>query len=524
MEIVPGKPHYLLRSGSLPKAEVRPKISLSAYTYALAMDAKPRFEPFKIAAPPPGVVPAGGATLAMDSSTAGSINAWAGAYGGGYANYAYAEGQEFLGYPALALMAQRPEYRMIVDTIATEMTRGWIKFNSTGDTDKTDKIKAIEDELDRLRARDVFRKIASDDGYFGRAHLYIDTGDRDNPEELKTDLGDGRNALSKGKVKKKGIRGLKAIEAVWTYPTLYNAIDPFSDDWYRPSVWYVMGKEIHVSRLLCFIGREVPDLLKPPYSFGGLALTQLAKPYVDNWLKTRQSVCDIISAFSQFVLATDLGESLQVNGEQAFMRAAIFNSLRSNRNLLMINKDSEEFQNVSAPIGGLDALQAQAQEHMASVSGIPLVKLLGISPHGLNATAEPELRAFYDKILAFQNSFFRPNLTKVIDFVQLSLFGKIDQGVTFEFVPLWALTEKEEAELRKMDAETDQIYVDIGAVANTEVRGRLANDPESAYHGLDPDDAPNLLEEEEQGLEPEGGRPEVAAEEVEAGEPSKKAA
>jgi Anti-CBASS protein Acb1-like len=68
----------------------------------------------------------------------------------------------------------------------------------------------------------------------------------------------------------------------------YNSNDPLKDDWYRPNTWYIQSKAIHSSRLITLIGREVPDLLKPTYSFGGLSLSQMAKPYVDNWLKTRQ--------------------------------------------------------------------------------------------------------------------------------------------------------------------------------------------------------------------------------------------
>ena len=40
-----------------------------------------------------------------------------------------------------------------------------------------------------------------------------------------------------------------------------------------------MGRQVHTSRILTFIGRPVPDLLKPAYSFGGLSLVQLG--YVD---------------------------------------------------------------------------------------------------------------------------------------------------------------------------------------------------------------------------------------------------
>ena len=43
---------------------------------------------------------------------------------------------------------------------------------------------------------------------------------------------------------------------------------------------------------------------------------------------------------------------------------------------------------------------------MAAISRIPLVKLLGIQPAGLNASSEGELIAFEDWIASFQRSCF----------------------------------------------------------------------------------------------------------------------
>jgi phage-related protein (TIGR01555 family) len=236
----------------------------------------------------------------------------------------------------------------------------------------------------------------------------------------------------------------------------------------------------------------------------------MAKPYVDNWLNVRQSVSDIIQAFSVFVLGTNLQETLTPGGELLFARADLFNNLRDNRGLMLIDKDSENFANVAAPLGTLDNLQAQAQEHMAAVSRIPLVKLLGISPHGLNATAEPELRAFYDSILAKQEQFFSPNLRRVIAFAQINLWGEVDPDITFSYEPLWSLDEKGAAEVRKIDAETGQILVEGGSISEEEERARIANDPDTLYPGLSVDDMPDLKEEEEEGLEPKGSAERLA--------------
>lgn len=467
----------------------------------------PRTDPFKLPSFPVALmdhVPAN-SRMAADESIAGAA-AWA---GGSWANFGYNaafEGVTFLGYPYLAELAQRPEYRVIVETVATEMTRKWIRIEAKGDADKSRKIAQLSEELERLQVRERFEQICEVDGYFGRAHLYIDTGHTDDRQELMTPIGNGVNGISKEKLGKGAIKRLAVVEPVWCYPANYNSNNPLKPDWYNPQRWFAMSTELHTSRLLPFVGREVPDLLKPAYSFGGLSLTQMAKPYVENWLNTRQSVADIIQAFSVMVLGTNLGETLTQGGDQLFKRADMFNNLRDNRGLMMIDKESEEFQNVSAPLGTLDALQAQSQEHMASVSRIPLIKLLGISPHGMNATAEPELRAFYDTIHAFQGKFFTPNLKRIFAMAQLNIWGRVDPDLSFVYVPLWSMTEKEEAEVRKLDAETGQIHVDSGVLSPEEERARIAADPGTRYPGIDPNDVP----EEEEGLEPKGSAERLA--------------
>jgi hypothetical protein len=276
-----------------------------------------------------------------------------------------------------------------------------------------------------------------------------------------------------------------------------------------------MGKRVHASRLLTFVGRPVPDILKPAYGFGGLSLNQIARPYVDNWLQTRQSVNDIIHAFSVMVLMTDMGSQLQASdqsmpgeGSDLFARLDMFNLLRDNRGVFAIDKEGEDFKNIAVPLSTLDQLQAQAQEHMASVSRIPLVKLLGISPHGLNASSEGELKAFYDTIAAFQEQFFRPNLTKVMHFAMLNLWGEVDDEITFKFEPLEELNAKEQAEMRKIEAETDDILVNgANALHPEEVRKRVASDPESPYADIDVADAPDAPDDDASPLNLHGTAP-----------------
>jgi len=437
---------------------------------------------WSIPTPPPGVVPEKN-KLAMDAAIDG-YGQWA------MNSSLFAEGQAFLGYPYLSELSQRPEYRVISETWAQEMTRKWIRFVSTGDgdiEDKSDKLKSIEAAFTHYKVQAHLKRCVELDGFFGRAQLYIDLGnDTQDSAELKSSIGDGKMRLSRAKIKKGSLKGFRVIEPVWTYPNAYNANNPLSDDFFKPLTWFVMGKEIHHTRLLTFIGRQMPDLLKPMYSFGGLSLSQMAKPYVDNWLRTRQSVSDGISNFSIMILLTDMASMLNDGATLDLeTRADFFNVARDNRGLMMADKNSEDLKNVSMPISGLDHLQAQAQEHMCSVSQIPLVKLTGISPSGLNASSEGEIRVFYDKVEASQESFLRDNITTILNIIQLNEFGEVDPEIGFEFEKLYGMDDTEAANVFKTGVDADVALINAGVIWPQEARVRLAADSESPYASLD---------------------------------------
>jgi uncharacterized protein len=416
-----------------------------------SVDRRNPFDP-RTVTKPPGV--AGGA-MAVDAAPVVDVSAWA---FNGLAGFAGREG--FIGYPELSILSLRPEYRSPVEIIATEATRKWIKIHAAGDADKTDKIRRIEAEFSRLNVQEVFKKASEQDGFFGRGHIYIDTGDTENPDELKRPLGDGTDEMSRLKIGRGSIKELLNVEPVWVWPNFYNSIQPLSPKWYRPETWYCMSTEVHKSRLLTFIAREVPDLLKPAYMFGGQSLTQQMMPVVENWLTTRRAVGEIVKKFSYNVVKANLVESLNSgNSEQLFKRIALLTRLKNNNGTMLLDKESEDFLNVSVPLSGLEQLQAQAQEHQCSLSRIPAVKLLGIQPAGLNASSAGEMRSFEENIHSYQESFFRPNLKTVLNLVQCSLFGEVDPDITFDFIPI----TEELNELERAQAAQQVIGATAGA-------------------------------------------------------------
>jgi phage-related protein (TIGR01555 family) len=400
-----------------------------------------------------------------------------------YAQFSqYAQVNGFPGYPYLASLATRAEYRAFASALATEITREGIELVSTGDSGEvhTEKIKRLNQELRRLGVMQVIQTAAEQDCLFGRAQILINLRGHDQTTPL---------VLSPVTVERDSLVGVKAIEAVWTTPAAYNALDPSAVDFYKPSMWFMVGQKIHASRLMTIITRPVPDILKAAFNFGGISLSQLAEPYVNNWLRTRQAVADLVNNFSITALATSMDQVLQGNddGSDIFARADLFTKTRSNRGLMMLDKEREEIVQTNTPLGGLHELQSQAQEHLCSVSRIPAVKLLGISPSGLNASSDGEMRAWYDWVAAQQESYWRKPIETILKVMQLSLFGEIDNEIGFEFVSLYQIDPTAEAQIRLNDSSAASTYIAAGVISPEEERKRLAADKNSGYNGINTD-------------------------------------
>ena len=462
---------------------------------ALEKFASSEVEPvrFEVKAPVlmPGVVPesakADPAYMALDSLSVAATYA--------YANECYF-GAGFPGYPYLADLTQRSEYRSPTETTATEMTRKWIKIVSQGDGDNSEKVEQLDAWFKKHNIRDLFRVAAEQDGFFGRAQIFIDI-DGTSDEAKKLPL-----VIDKATIKKGSVNGFKNIEALWTTPYAYNSTDPMAKDFYKPKSWFVLGKQIHASRLITMIAREVPDLLKPAYNFGGMSMSQLMQPYVNAWLRTRDSVSDLLHSFSISGLSTDMSSTLQGgNGDDLFKRAKLFNQIRDNRGLMLTDKETEEFFQFNTPLSGLSDLQAQSQEHMAAPSHTPLVKLLGITPTGLNASTDGEIKVYYDYITAQKENIFTQPLHKILKIAQLDVFGDIDDAISFEYEPMEEMDGTELSTIRKSDADAGVAYIAAGVISPEEERLRLASDPHSGYNSIEAENLPEVPENPDAGAE-----------------------
>lgn len=450
---------------------------------------------------PAGVVPQG-ATHAIAQDSCQSIYDYADQ---GYGGVSFAG--SFPGYPALAAMSQSSDYRSVAETTATEMTREWGRFkiddaDTVDDDELTDrelallekdkeaqhrvrleKINALTDAFKLHDIRTLVRKAIEVEYGMGRAQIYIDLGASNDSLPFVMD--------ERG-VKKDALKGFQLIEPMWSTPSAYNANDPTKPDFYVPNKWFVLGREVHSDRLMTLIMRPVPDMLKPAYNFGGISMFQLMKPYVERYQRTADSVAEMVKAFSLTMLSTDMSGILADGESDAslWLRAGLFNRFKDNSGMMLLDKESEEISQINTPLSGLPELLTKSQEQMAAPSHTPLVKLLGVTPSGLNASSDGEIRVYYDFIAAQQEAHLRPILDKISALMQLSLFGEVDNAIVWEFNPLYQLDAKELAEVQEIKSRTTSALIDRGVISAEEARQALSSDENSPYSGIDVDDVP----------------------------------
>jgi phage-related protein (TIGR01555 family) len=388
-------------------------------------------------------------------------------------------GLAFLGFPYLAELQQITEYRTPCESLATEMTRRWGKLKNVGKSDLTEKITEVTRCMTDMNVREAFRWAAYMTESFGRSHIYVSIKGQDD---------DRNRQLPLTEIKQGDLLGFRTVEPYWVTPYAWNATHPERPDFYKPSSWFMLGRKTHATRLLTFIFREVPDLLKPAYSFGGISMTQLMMPYVNRWLRTAKNVNDLINIFSIVTLSTDLSALLKAPvGKGLAERLQGFTQTRDNRGVMVINKGTEELAVNEASLASLDKLQAQAQEHMATPARMSLLKFFGITPSGLNATAEPEINAQNDYVHSMQEHGFNLHMKIVLILIQMHLYGKVEKDLIWEWLNLFEPNGKEKAEIRAADAQRDGVYIEKNVISPDEVRNRLRLDPESGYDGLEGD-------------------------------------
>lgn len=142
--------------------------------------------------------------------------------------------------------------------------------------------------------------------------------------------------------------------------------------------------------------------------------------------------------------------------------------------LAMIAHD-EDLTKQSTSVSGIKDLLDFVWDLLASGARMPKTVIKG-QESGTIAGAQYDVMNYYARIAADQENDLKPLIEKLIRMLLMcdkELGGRIDpESLEWEiqFNPLWNVDAETDAKIRKLVAETDQIYMDNGVVTADEVR------------------------------------------------------
>lgn len=364
--------------------------------------------------------------------------------------------------------------RRICNVPAYHMTRkGW---ELDVDDDNPDVKKDLETYQRKLGTRVALRRAKAAARLYGRCYVIIGVNDGSKFDKP---------------IRFESIRDVRYLNVIDPYGLQVDEVqrDPLAPDFGKPLFYRLSassdqssGMRIHASRVLVFDGST-----QSPYQerYGTAANSGLAfcpdsvfvaiynviRDYDASW----DSVGVLVQDFAQAVIKIrGLAQQMAAHGEQAVRdRMAILEESRSTLRALLMDADGEDFKREPTPLTGLPDILDRWIYRVCAAAEVPATLLFGMSPGGLNSTGESDLENFYNEIQTHQEDALRPELEKLLKVILCAKDGPT-QGTepetwTVKFHPLWSLSDKEQAELRKTVADADAIYITNQVLTPAEV-------------------------------------------------------
>lgn len=330
-----------------------------------------------------------------------------------------------------------------VDCVAEDMTREGIEIKSS---DKPDRLTKLGKEVDRLTLWDQICQTIKWARLYGGsvAFMMIDGQKPETPLNPKT--------IAKGQFK-----GLLPMDRWMVNPSLEDLITDYGPNFGKPKFYQTvpdaMGMplmRIHYSRVVRIDGVLLPYWQKISENLWGQSILERMWDRLIAFDSTTTGVAQLVyKAHLRTYSMKDLREIIATGGPamQAVMtQLNMIRALQTNEGITLMDA-GDKFDTHQYTFAGLDAVLQQFGQQLSGALGIPLVRLFGQSPGGLNSTGDSDLRMYYDNIKRQQVSMLGPALELLFRIVYLSTFGtEPPEHFDLSFRSLWQMDDSEKAD------------------------------------------------------------------------------
>lgn len=331
---------------------------------------------------------------------------------------------------------------MAVDCVAEDMTRAGITIQSDIEPDE---VERLERAMVGMRLWDELCDAIKWGRLYGGAIavMLIDGQKLDTP--LRT------NTIRAGQFK-----GLLVLDRWCVQPSLTDLVTELGPDLGMPKFYDVlidaralMGQRIHYSRVIRCDGAELPYWQRIAENLWSQSVLERVWDRLLAFDSTTQGAAQLVyKAHLRTYKVKNLRELIAMGGktfEALTKQIDLIRQYQSNEGLTLMDSE-DEFEAHSYTFSGLDNVLLQFGQQISGALQIPLVRLFGQSPAGLNSTGESDIRLYYDKVAQQQDRKLRSGLMRLLQALHPSVLGRpMGENFTFEFAPLWQMSDTEKS-------------------------------------------------------------------------------
>lgn len=334
----------------------------------------------------------------------------------------------------------------VVDVVADDMTRKGVKLNGLSDPKESEK---IDQEMDRLQVWGRLNKTIKWSRLYGGAIavMMIDGHDVSTP-------------LNPNTIGKDQFKGLLVLDRWMVQPTLQDLVTDLGPDYGTPRYYDVItdsvglcNQSVHYSRVIRMDGVELPYNQSIAENLWGQSVIER--------MEDRLTIFDSATlGAGQLVYKAHL-RTYKVKGLRSLIAAGgqlyealvkqinLIRQWQSNEGLTLMDAE-DTYESHQYNFSGLDNILLQFGQQISGATGIPLVRLFGQSPAGLNSTGESDLANYYDNINQQQEGRLRTPLQILYAVLHMSVLGKpLPDSFSFKFASLWQLDDEKKANVAK---------------------------------------------------------------------------
>lgn len=351
---------------------------------------------------------------------------------------------------------------MAVDLVAQDMTRAGIELVSDMEPEEKDKLNQA---MERLQIWNSLCDNVKWSRLYGGsiAVMLIDGQNVSTPLRI--------DSIAKGQFK-----GLLVLDRWLIQPSLENLVTEYGPHLGKPKFYTVLAdaqalvnQKIHYSRVIRLEGVQLPYWQRIAENGWGQSVLERLWDRLIAFDSTSSGTAQLVyKAHLRTYKVEKLRELIAMGGKafEAFVKQMEMIRLYQSNEGMTIMDASDEFESHQYSFSGLAEVLLSFGEQISGALQIPLIRLFGQSPGGLNSSGDSDLRTYYDNVAAWQDRDLRPGVTTLLDVVCRSVLGKpMEDGWDFKFNPLWQLTDTEKAEIGAKDTNSVVQAFDSGIVS-----------------------------------------------------------